>query len=669
MSPFDPSARRSWHGASPSSGEHLWHEGGAQGERRDGSGSGPGPVFGAGSTYDSPLRSGAPPSTSMRQEERALAQEQQAGSGAPDPAGVTAWPNETRAEAPSTGFHPVTPAADGSAPIAEGAVLGELSAALAAALSRRLSPEQYATWFRRVRLVKLDERTATFAVPNEFAREWIASYYLDPMAAAVLASLGVKRRVELRVDPEAAVEHTAYETGSNVPVQTTQGSAEATPDGDRPRRGPDTLGGGRSHGRPSDPPAAPSGRNGFTDPHAHRGGDPHGRADQGGRHGANGRGEVAPRGGPPARSVVPSRPAREREESGPLERDMLLHSNSDIVLNPRYTFENYVVGPCNRFAHAAAMGAAEHPGRAYNPLFLHGRVGVGKTHLLQALCFMILERQPASRILYLSCETFVNHFINALENGDLMEFRDKYRNVDVLVVDDIQLLANKERTQEEFFHTFNTLYNAGKQIVLSSDSPPKDIPTLQDRLVSRFKWGMVTEVSPPCFETRVAIVKRKGRERGHEVPDEVAQFIAEHIEENVRELEGAVTRLLGYAGITAQALDVTLARNALADLIEVQRGAPTMEDILATATAHFSVKLSDLQSKRRTAAIAYPRQVAMFLARRITRHSLEEIGGFFGGRDHTTVLYAVDKIAKLCDKDPATAKVVGNLLEKLSGRR
>jgi chromosomal replication initiator protein len=250
-----------------------------------------------------------------------------------------------------------------------------------------------------------------------------------------------------------------------------------------------------------------------------------------------------------------------------------------------------------------------------------------------------------------------------------MEFRDKYRNVDVLVVDDIQLLANKERTQEEFFHTFNALYNAGKQIVLSSDSPPKDIPTLQDRLVSRFKWGMVTEVSPPCFETRVAIVKRKGRERGREVPDEVAQFIAEHIEENVRELEGAVTRLLGYAGITAQSLDVTLARNALADLIEVQRGQPTMDDIIASVTGHFSVKLSDLQSKRRTAAIAYPRQVAMFLARRITRHSLEEIGGFFGGRDHTTVLYAVDKIAKLCDKDPETSKVVGNLLEKLSGRR
>ena len=187
-------------------------------------------------------------------------------------------------------------------------------------------------------------------------------------------------------------------------------------------------------------------------------------------------------------------------------------------------------------------------------------MGVGKTHLLQAFCYSVLDRFPDSRILYLSCETFVNHFIDALENGDMMSFRDKYRNIDVLVVDDIQLLANKERTQEEFFHTFNSLYNAGKQIVLSSDSPPKDIPTLQDRLVSRFKWGMVTEIEPPCFETRMAIVKRKARERGTELPDDVAQFISENIEENVRELEGAVTRLFGYTRLTNAKICVDLAR-------------------------------------------------------------------------------------------------------------
>jgi len=342
--------------------------------------------------------------------------------------------------------------------------------------------------------------------------------------------------------------------------------------------------------------------------------------------------------------------------------------NSDVVLNHRYTFENFVVGPCNRFAHAAAVGSGERPGMNYNPFFLHGRVGVGKTHLLQALCFSILERDPGARILYLSCETFVNHFISALENGDLTEFRNKYRNVDVLVVDDIHILANKERTQEEFFHTFNTLYQAGKQLVLSSDSPPKDIPTLQERLVSRFKWGMVTEVEPPCYETRMAIVKRKSRDQGRELPDAVAQLIAEQIDQNVRELEGAVTRLLGFSSLTGKPLTLTLAREALGDLLQVNQGTPTMDDIIAAVTNKYGVKLSELQSKRRTKSITHPRQVAMFLARRITRHSLEEVGGFFGGRDHSTVIYAVDRIAKAIRSDPEVREQVENLLGRLGAR-
>ena len=311
---------------------------------------------------------------------------------------------------------------------------------------------------------------------------------------------------------------------------------------------------------------------------------------------------------------------------------------------PKYTFDNFVVGPCNRFAHAAAVGAAEAPGKAYNPFFLHGSVGLGKTHLLQSLCFALLERNPKTRILYLSCETFVNHFISALENGDLQKFRNKYRNVDVLVVDDIHVLANKERTQEEFFHTFNTLYQSGKQIVLSSDSPPKDIPTLQERLVSRFKWGLVTEIEPPCYETRMAILKRKSRERGREIPDDVARLLAERIDSNIRELEGAVTKLIGYAGLAGQPVSVELAREAMRDLFAVRKGQPSMEDIIGLITEHFGIKLSELQSKKRTNAIAYPRQVAMYLARQITRHSLEEIGGFFGGRDHSTVIYAVEKV-------------------------
>ncbi|HEV8267392.1 MAG TPA: chromosomal replication initiator protein DnaA, partial [Thermoanaerobaculia bacterium] len=231
--------------------------------------------------------------------------------------------------------------------------------------------------------------------------------------------------------------------------------------------------------------------------------------------------------------------------------------------------------------------------------------------------------------------------------------------------DDIQFLEHKERIQEEFFHTFNTLYQSGKQIVLSSDSPPKDIPTLQERLVSRFKWGLVTEVEPPCYETRMAILKRKSRDRGREIPDDVARLLAERIDSNIRELEGAVTKLLSYAGLSGRPVSSELAREALRDLFAARRGQPSMEDILNVVTDRFEVKLSELQSKRRTNTIAYPRQVAMFLARQITAHSLEEIGGFFGGRDHSTVIYAVDKIQRLAVEDPDTRALIDGLLAKL----
>jgi len=343
------------------------------------------------------------------------------------------------------------------------------------------------------------------------------------------------------------------------------------------------------------------------------------------------------------------------------ERGKLLPS-SDVALNPSYRFDNFVVGPCNRFAHAASVGVAENPGTIYNPLFLHGSVGLGKTHMLQSLCHSILERTPDTRILYLSCETFVNHFISALGNGDLTKFRNKYRNVDLLVVDDIHLLANKDRTQEEFFHTFNTLYNAGKQIVLSSDSPPVDIPTLQERLVSRFKWGLVTEVEQPCYETRMAILKRKSRMRGRELPDEVASLLAERIDTNIRELEGAVTKVLGYASLSGKEITTGLVRECLRELFTRQITQATIEDIMLAVTEHFGVKLADLQSRKRTNAIAYPRQIGMYLARRITQMSLEEIGGYLGGRDHSTVLHAVRKITKLAKEDPAC----GNLLTELS---
>lgn len=355
------------------------------------------------------------------------------------------------------------------------------------------------------------------------------------------------------------------------------------------------------------------------------------------------------------------------EPSGPERHTSGLLWNSDVVLNPRCTFDTFVIGPCNRFGAALATGAADQPGTTYNPLFLHGSVGVGKTHLLQALCYRILERNPDSRILYLSCETFVNHFISALEHGDLDSFRNKYRSVDVLVVDDIHLLANKERTQEEFFHTFNQLHNSQKQIVLSSDSPPKDIPTLQDRLVSRFKWGVVAEIEPPCFETRMAIVRRKSRERGEPFPDEVSQLIAEHVVDNVRELEGAVTRLLAFAAMTSRPVSATLAREALGELLISRAGPLSLETIVSEVCERFAVKLSDLQGKRRTASVVWPRQVAMFLFRCLTPKSLEEIGAYFGGRDHSTVLHAIDKVKKRVASDEDARAEIVSLLERLAG--
>lgn len=346
----------------------------------------------------------------------------------------------------------------------------------------------------------------------------------------------------------------------------------------------------------------------------------------------------------------------------------LPRASAGLTLNPNYRFDSFVVGPCNNFAYAAAVGVSESPGQNYNPFFLYGNVGLGKTHLMQSVCASLIQRNPATRILYLSCETFVNHFIQALGNGNLEEFRNKYRNVDVLVVDDIHLLGNKERSQDEFFHTFNTLYLAGKQIVLSSDSPPRDIPSLQERLVSRFRSGLVTEMESPAYETRMAILKRKTADRGQELPDDVACLLAERIDSNIRELEGAVNSLLGFASVTGQPISESVARQCLRELFENNVGEPGIEDIFRVITGHYSVKLQDLQSRKRTAGIAFARQVGMYLARRLTRHSLEEIGGYFGGRDHSTVLYGVGKITDLAKTDPSMVDVLRKLENQLGAR-
>jgi len=339
---------------------------------------------------------------------------------------------------------------------------------------------------------------------------------------------------------------------------------------------------------------------------------------------------------------------------------------SDVVLNPQYVFENFVPGPSNNFAHAAAVAVAESPGKSYNPLFLHGSVGLGKTHLLQAICHRMMARRPDMRILYLSCETFTNHFVAAVANGELDSFRYRYRHVDVLLIDDIHFLANRERTQEEFFHTFNTLYNANKQIILSSDSTPAEIPTLEERLVSRFKWGVVARIEAPVYETRVAIIAQKAAFHGVQFPDEVVRFLAENILTNIRELEGAVNKVVSMSRIYHRPIDMEMAREALRDLGTPHAVRVSIDRVIRTVVDHYGVKVSDLQGKRRTKSVALPRQVCMFLARRLTSLSLEEIGGYFGGRDHTTVMYAFEKIRSLSQRDPEFAKVLDRLASEVT---
>jgi chromosomal replication initiator protein len=342
------------------------------------------------------------------------------------------------------------------------------------------------------------------------------------------------------------------------------------------------------------------------------------------------------------------------------------HGDADdtLVINPDNDFETFVVGPNNRLAHAAAKAVADSPASAYNPLFVHGDVGLGKTHLLQAICLAISERRPDAVMRYLSCEAFVTRFIEAVQAGQMAEFRHCFRDVDVLVIDDIHFLTRRDRTQEEFFHTFNSLYQGSKQIILSSDAPPEEIPDLEERLVSRFKWGLVANIDPPGYETRLAIVKRKSALRDFAIPDDVASYIADRIVSNIREIEGAITRVQMEASLEKRPVDLGLARAALGDSAAPATSL-TLQGITNVVTAFYAIRLTDLQSKKRQRSIALPRQVCMHLARRHTRHSLEEIGGFFGGRDHTTVMHALKAVKLRMEADEDFRSIVMGLEQEL----
>ena len=314
-------------------------------------------------------------------------------------------------------------------------------------------------------------------------------------------------------------------------------------------------------------------------------------------------------------------------------------------LNPRYTFENFVVGPSNRHAHAYSLAVAESPAKAYNPLFIYGGVGLGKTHLIQAICHQIKSRPKENlKIYYISSERFTNELIDAIQHHSTSSFRQRYRNVDVLVIDDIHFIAGKESTQEEFFHTFNTLYDAHKQIVISSDRPPKEIANLQDRLVSRFGWGLTTDIQPPDLETRVAILKKKIEREPVSIPDEVIFFIAQLIKTNIRELEGALIRTIAYALLEEKPITLDLAKEVLKDLLKEPKKLITVDFIQRCVAEEFGIALHEIKTKRRNKQIVLPRQIAMYLARELTELSLPEIGNAFGGKDHTTVLHSYNKI-------------------------
>ena len=352
-------------------------------------------------------------------------------------------------------------------------------------------------------------------------------------------------------------------------------------------------------------------------------------------------------------------PAANKNE---VQKEKLISSN----LNPKNTFDSFVIGNSNRFAHAACVAVAESPAKAYNPLFIYGGVGLGKTHLMHAIGHYILNQNSNAKVLYLSSENFTNELINSIKDDKNEAFRNKYRNVDVLLVDDIQFIAGKESTQEEFFHTFNALHNASKQIIISSDRPPKEIPTLEDRLRSRFEMGLIADIQSPDYETRIAILRKKAQEEDKHVPDEVTIHIAKNIKSNIRELEGALVRIFAYADLANKEITYELACEALKDIISGKVNKEINVDLIKEKVSqYYNIKISDFNLKKRTREIAFPRQVAMYLSRELTDLSLPKIGESFGGKDHTTVMHAHEKISNDIKKNKDLKDKIENIINDI----
>ena len=358
---------------------------------------------------------------------------------------------------------------------------------------------------------------------------------------------------------------------------------------------------------------------------------------------------------------APSQPTSKKKIKKEDKKEDIFHKNSNLLLNPKYTFDYFVVGNSNRFAHAACLAVAQSPGKAYNPLFVYGEVGLGKTHLMQAIGNYIKWQNSKTKVLYISSEKFTNELINSIRDDRTVAFRDKYRGVDILLIDDIQFLAGKERTQEEFFHTFNTLYELNKQIVITSDRPPKDIITLEERLISRFEWGLTTDIQPPDLETRIAILRKKSQSENLNVPAEVIDFIANKIPSNIRQLEGALTKLTAYSTLTKKELSIPLTQEILKDIIPLESKNISIDQIQKTVADFYNIKINSLLSKKRNKDIVLARQVAVYISRELTNLSLTSIGDSFGRRDHTTILHSYGKIKNKIKKEKSFKNIIDNL--------
>jgi chromosomal replication initiator protein len=476
------------------------------------------------------------------------------------------------------------------------------------AIERRLNRQSFETWFRPIRFEGCDEarHVLRLCAPNQVVKDWVSSNYSDILRASLeelnLASYHVDWKVE---DEEQQTERIMNEEF----ISYNDDSLDLSSDKDL-------------SGQP-----LPKGK---------------------------------------GTSFLPLLEAAEAEGLMPGSTTFVDIEPMEISLNPKYTFQTFVVGSCNQFAHAAALAVAEAPGKTYNPLYIYGGVGLGKTHLMHAIGHFIRERNRHLRLSYISAERFMNELINAIRYDKVQAFREKYRFIDVLLMDDVQFMAGKERTQEEFFHTFNALYDAQKQIVITSDCPPRGIPMIEERLHSRFEWGLIADIEPPDLETKVAILKRKADLDGVELPDDVAFFIASKVKSNIRELEGSLVRLVAISSLRGLPISIMLAQDAIRNIAEDDRPAGiTIEQIQRAVAQHYKLRVEDLKSKNNSRQIAVPRQIAMYLCKKLTKHSFPEIGREFGGKHHTTVIHSVEKIESLVEKDPNFHRVVSDIIDSI----